>query len=272
MLKIIIPSILLLNIIACTVPPKPVYRLIPDAEKTAWLYGQEFVHLDNDSFDVALAYDRIWTNNYVFDIEIANKSENTFLISPDSFYFKPLYSKEKMDKTPVLSRVGFVDSSVALDPELKILQMDLKQSSMDASYETNERFLVGLSILDLVFDIATYNNSKTDAEITLDEIGNLELESEYIENELEHQSETRNINWVRDQWRDEALRKTSLKPGYSIYGKIYFPIKYLNENDIRYSENLLFCFPLRETLFTQIFNIKKYLVGVNKKEKRKKWK
>jgi hypothetical protein len=253
MLKTISLSIILISFfVACTVRPKPVFRLIPYSEKSAWLHGQEFIHLDNDSFDIALAYDRMWVDNYVFDIEIANKTNRTVLISPEDFYYI------LMEQRPTFNY--FIDSLNALDPEQKILQMDLNQSVADANYETKDNQLAGLFFLDLVFDIATIGQTKTDVEEAQEEIDDLERELEDAENELEHQNTIRNISRIKDQWRDEALRKTSLKSNYSINGKIYFPIKYAENKYNPFSKKLLFCFPLGDTLFTQIFDRKKYIV------------
>ncbi|KAA3614804.1 MAG: hypothetical protein D8M58_10125 [Calditrichaeota bacterium] len=260
MLKSIILSITIIALISCTVPPKPVYRLMPEAEKSAWLYGQEFIHLDNDSFDVALAYDKIWTNNFVFDIEIANKTDSIVLISPEDFYYKPVYSEEKLEKNKKFMSIFPAKPVEALDPELKILHMDLSQSAADASYSTRQGQLMGLSVLDLVFDIATIGKPTTEAEEAQEEIDDLERRLDYAENELEHENRSRNIGRIKDQWRDEALRKTSLKPGYSISGKIYFPMKY-HKKGIRFTENLLFCFPLGKSSFTQVFRREEFLVG-----------
>ncbi len=248
-------SILSLSLIffACITTPKPVYRLVPDTEKSAWLQGQEFIHLENKLYDLVFAYDKNWNNNFVFDFEIANKSDSTTLITPTDFYYKPIFSEQRIKEKPIFGTEKFIGKSTALDPELKILQMDLNQSRADAAYQTRSDQLMGLTALDLVFDIATIGDPKTDLEEAQEEIDDLGRELEIAKNENQYAGTIQNINHVKNQWREEALRKTSLKPGYSISGKIYFPIDFVDLKHAQYSKNLLFYFPIGDTIFTQAY-------------------
>ncbi len=221
-----------LALAGCFVSPKPVYRLRPVAGETRWLNGAEVVRNADDSVEVAASFLRQEGNELVFEVEIANFKYAQILVDPAAFYYQPVitgkdtlyrsgggYAVQGEEKDRVSSRKIF-----AIDPEARLLEIDQKSSREQAGYAMNIAVNTTLSLLDLFADIATLGKEKTAEEIAEDTRYDLQRETDRIETEIDHENRVRQFSSVREKWEFETLRKTTLNPGESVIGTVYFPV------------------------------------------------
>ncbi len=191
---------------ACTVPPKPVYRLDPTDENALWMSGNRYSQFDLDGVRIAAGFDGTWRNNYLIHLTIANESDQPVLVAPEEFFYR--------SNLPVA-----VTTVHALNPESQLLEMDLRHSEEDARYATEVATDATTSILDLMVDVATAADQDH-------EQYDWEEQAEQREyRESGHERNLRSINDIRGFWQREVIRKTTLLPGYELDGYIVFPVQ-----------------------------------------------
>ena len=212
--KLCVLAALPLFVSAC-VSPKAVYRLQPVDENTVWLFGSEYVKISDDAVEVALAFDRVYSDYLVFDLEIANLTASPFLISPEAFRYTPLRSL-----ADTLRQV----TVFAVDPELQLLEVDKDISQENANYASAVVIDAAISVLDLFAHIATIGQEKSADDVAADAELHADMEISSLSRDHSHDSRLINLNAAREQWEFEALRSTTLEPGSKIQGKVFFPI------------------------------------------------
>lgn len=212
---LIVFALSLTILFSCYVAPKPVFRLKPVAENQTWLFGKEYVTSCNDSVEIALAFDRVMGTNYVFKVEIINKTRRNMLIQPEKCFYVAEIAQVNGVRT---------DTVWAIDPENEILKVDKQMSRTFASYKSTQGTYSFLSVLDLVSDVATVGSKKSDEEIKAEKLDDVEQELAELSNEVRYEKKFSTLNEIRNEWEFKALRKTTLPGGYGIQGRIYFPV------------------------------------------------
>ena len=214
--NILIVFALLLTILSsCYVAPRAVFRLKPTTDNKVWLFGKEYVTSSNDSVEIALAFDRVMGTNYVFKVEIINRTSRNMLIQPERCFYVAEIAQVNGVRT---------DMVWAIDPENEILKVDKQMSRTFASYKSTQGTYSFLSVLDLVSDVATIGSKKSDEEIQAEKLDDVEQELAELNNEIRYEKKSSSLNDIRDEWEFKALRKTTLPGGYGIQGRIYFPV------------------------------------------------
>jgi hypothetical protein len=156
---------LAVSFIFASCAPAPVLRLNPLASETKWIYGKEFARSATDDVEIAIAFESMDEAAIIFDVEITNLSGQPVLISPERFYYLSLASPQDTVSLAAASR----QTSYAIDPEIKILDLDKKISRENASYATAAGIDAVGGLLDLVVSIATIGEEKTEREIKEEE-------------------------------------------------------------------------------------------------------
>lgn len=193
------------GILGC-VAPRPLYRLQPLAENTLWIYGKEYVESSNDSFAVAVAYDRTVNDYLVFQVEIENRTGSAVLVSPERFHYTTLKRAPAFDT---------VDPVYAVDPEAKLEQLDKALSRENARHASALAADITFTLLDIFAEIVTDTDDNTDE---------LAYHRNYeIENDNKHERTVSNLKEIRDSWEFDTLRKTTLLPEQKVQGLVYFP-------------------------------------------------
>ncbi len=189
--------------------PKSLIKLEPNQESTKWLYGQEFAKDSVAGIIYEVGFDKIIEPNYLFDFDITNRSNLEILVDPQDFYYLPLND----------SLQPIVDEYLhASDPEKEILNIEKKISITEARRKSN----IALSLVGLGVDIAAAAITATDDNPHNDffrtdlfnavQIGNMTNEFEAVD-----------LQELRESWSQSTIRKTTLEPGFSMKGKVFFP-------------------------------------------------
>ena len=189
--------------------PKSLVKLQPSQEATKWLYGQEFAKDSISGIIYEVGFDQIVESDYLFDMDITNRSNLEILIDPRDFYYIPLN-----DSLQPMCNEYFHAS----DPEEEILNIEKKLSITDARRKNH----VILSIVGLGVDIATAAITSSDDNPHNDFLRTDMFEAVQVGNAI-NEFEAADLRDLRDSWSESTIRKTTLEPGFSMKGKVFFP-------------------------------------------------
>lgn len=199
----------------CYVPPASIMQLTPEHINLEWFKGKQVSTLTNDSVTIQLSFDRTENNNYLFDVEIFNNSENNILVNPELFYFKTLEStNNKRDSASITN---------ALDPEKAILELQKAYSLHQSNVETQNMFNVFGNLLLLASQTKAIITNDTYLEEEVNEHTQRMKEDELLDN-VRNEKIERSLSSSKYLWETLALRKTTLKKDQSINGKVFFPV------------------------------------------------
>jgi hypothetical protein len=232
-------------IVSCSAPP--VLRLSPLADETEWLDGREYARSSAGDIEVAAAFESLDETFVVFDVEITNLSAQAVLVSPEKFYALPLASPQ--DTVGLLAANHA--SNFAVDPEIKLLDIDKQMAREQASYATSTGIDAAVSLLDLVITVATIGTEKSEEEIKEEERARRENQIAHQEREIDHNNRLAELKNLKEKWQSTTLRRTTLNPNQTLFGKVYFPAN----SQARYVK---LYFPLGEAEGQVIFEQKKY--------------
>lgn len=189
--------------------PKSLVKLEPTQDATKWLYGQEFARDSVAGIIYEAGFDQIVEPNYLFDFDITNRSNLEILIDPQNFYYIPLNDSLQ----PIANEFYY-----ALDPEKEILDIEKRLSITEARRKSS----IALSIVGLGVDIATAAITATDHNPHNDYIRTDMFNTVQIGN-VANEFEAADLTELRDSWSQSTIRKTTLEPGFSMKGKVFFP-------------------------------------------------
>lgn len=225
--------------IACA--PAPVLRLNPLASETKWVYGKEFARTATDEMEIAVAFESMDEATVIFDVEITNLSAQPILVSPEKFYYLPLTSLQDTVGLSTSKKVCY-----AINPEIKILDLDKEISRENASYATTAGIDAVGGLLDLFVDIATIGKKKTEKEIKEEEKRKCDEEIARQEREIDHTNSLARLKSEKTKWESTTLRRTTLDSEQSVRGRVHF----LANEKAKY---LKLCFPIGEANVQIVF-------------------
>lgn len=222
--------------------PQPVSRLNPLQEPVYWSYGAKFVQLPaQEDLQMEVAFIRSTAQHLLFEVTLQNRSNQTFLVTPEVFRLQPL----GIDRRPLP-----VAALPAADPEQILLELD-KQESKQVAEDANQATIAMLnSALNIVEDISSTSKSVDAEERALRMQERQEDDAYYANREYENEMELISISEQRSYWANNTIRRTHLKPGFEMTGLVFFP-RYNDASllEARFPvEHLEFSVPYRQVL------------------------
>ncbi len=227
--------------------PLHVVRLEPDAEITAFRYGEKIVAAENSQALVEVSYYDSSPKYLVFNLEVENIGEAPFNFDPVNCLLVP-------DVGPV---------QAAIDPEMQLLSMDIK--SVQQARASRTIGWVGAGVVVVGSAVAIANGGNDEASFagdffTADAVFNVSnFAFSLLEAQNRQQVQRNSIPFAgeipvpanRFFWLDHALRLTTLQPGQRITGKVAFA---RNDEAGNFSftvrtEGEEFSFPFRQRVF-----------------------
>lgn len=239
-IRVILPVILLSLLAACA-SPMAVIRMNPESEQLNWNYGQAYAADTVAGIIVEAAFDKATKEHHVFDVAVVNGSNLDFLVDPSGFYIEDVTNANEQ-----------ITSIKAIDPEIMLLNID-KQLSKDEANSKNAAVgmavaagaLVAASVAVAVIDDNQHHYHRSpdpDLMLAAPIIIGAAADDEVV-------SYASPLEQQRELWERATIRKTTLKPGYKIEGKVYFP---RFENPGRYVLKLPVDDQLVEITFVQL--------------------
>ena len=241
---IILSSILFTN---CSVHPDAVMKLTPEHIDLDWFKGKQISTLNNDSISILISFDRTLNNNYLFDVEVTNNSDQKIIVSPELFNYKVTkkIKNEILTDTPIS----------ALDPEVKVMELQKSYSLHKSEMETQNMFYALGYFLQFANQTKALVTNDVELSQDTDERTRRMREDELLD-DVRNQRIQQSLSNSSYFWEMLALRKTSLKKNQSISGKVFFPI---DES----AKTLEFFFPIDENELRITFNQEEFLIRRN---------
>ena len=217
--------------------PKAVIRLKANEPKTTWDKGKEFVSYKIGEYEVHTSYYGCDSKNIIFDIEVINNNGEEFLVAPEKFV---LNSGQWDNATQNISYNA--NPIHALDPEMEILNIDLQNSKAEAASKNAGVAAIAICAaaipLAIVAAKSDAENSKSNNEkdVSNTELVGAGLDIALTSNAINQEAQEIKIQSMNDSkyiWETASLRKTTLSPGFSIRGLVYFPIPDMKFRKIR---------------------------------------
>ncbi len=200
--------LLLVVVVGCSVSPHRVLNLNVKNQDGLWLKGKELVKLDSDGLELVVNFDRTIKGTSLFEISIANNTQEAILISPEDIYgIMPRKFNQK-------------ETIHALDPEEMIHRLDTKIERVHARDESNKRSDLVFSL----FDLADSFSSKTEEERQQDDIDRDNHEKAVARRAESNSRAIKTMSSERSNLATNALRKTTLFPNQRISGSFYMNI------------------------------------------------
>jgi hypothetical protein len=207
---------------SCSVSPHPVLTLqVIDNEKVTWLQGLAYQRLQNDTMEIAVAFVEAEKGLLTFDVIVSNPGDSSIIVDPKSFYYHGIKSSE----TPSQERQ--TTKFLALDPEKAIISSQFAKNKEEARYASEVATNLLFDAVYLTADVAgSFANAtpeqKKEKQRLRDNYWHMR-EEQNIANLVTHEYVKRNISYNLQTWKHEALRRTTLHPGFSIQGYVFFP-------------------------------------------------
>lgn len=203
--------------------PKPVVRVEPVDEDVRWQYGQAFARQQADGLEVQAAYNGNNREYLFFDVEVTNFGEEEVLVDPKKFYLEVKGMKMR-----------------AADPEVILLGLDMDASRQEANSK-NAAVAIGVAAVAATAAIiatsdgdGNSNSSNNNAVSNSFDGGynNLDLAVDLVSivpSLIIDLSSPRMVQELppvdpqdRNFWTDFTLRKTTLRKGERVSGKVLF--------------------------------------------------
>lgn len=203
--------------------PKPVVRVEPIDEDVRWQYGQAFARQQAGELEVQAAYNGNNREYLFFDVEITNYGEEEVLVDPKQFYLEVKGMKMR-----------------AADPEVILLGLDMEASRQEASSK-NAAIAIGVATVAATAAIIATSDGNGNSNSSNNNVSannfdggynNLDLAVDLVSivpNLIIDLSSPRVVEELpaadpqdRNFWTDFTLRKTTLRKGERVSGKVLF--------------------------------------------------
>ncbi|WP_273444241.1 hypothetical protein [Neolewinella agarilytica] len=226
-------TLVLLALLISSCTPLRVVRLEPDAEPDHYRYGEKIVTDEQADVAVAVSYYDASPNYIVFNLEVENKGTEPFNFDPATCLLVP-------DVGPV---------SLAIDPEMELLSMDIQTIQQEKTRRTwgwiGAGALVAGTVVAITSDAGLEGldpvGSSFASELAFSVTENLafavvnaQAASDFRRNAIPYADEIP-VPENRFFWLDHAVRYTTIRPGEKAVGKVVFP---RNDEAAAFSFNL----------------------------------
>ena len=200
----------------CYVAPRPVYTLEPVDEEIEWNAGRQLVTQQQAGLEIQLAFDEA-DRDIVFDLMMLNNSGEKVHVNPALFYYQQSAYGDSLVQT--------AGRHYALNPQTEMISVRKKDAENDAEYASAQQTNLLISTLDVIGDIASIGDEKSDEEIAVEVAEDIYLEQDRIDNEVTYHATRNNIENAKIFWEEASLRRTDLHDREYIEGKVVFPLR-----------------------------------------------
>lgn len=195
----------------CYVPASSVYSFKSKHDNSIWVNGKQLIKLADLDVEVIVNYDRTKHGVAIFDVAIANNSEDIVLVDPVEFYC--IINNKLNEKITVKAN----------NPEKVLLNIDKSIEKTYAKNRADGQTELMFSMFDIIEEIHYLKQSDEGKDKRWKE--RKERRESSSEIELRQMTTIEKLNRDRDTIEHQALRKTTMFPGQKIGGKVYFKVR-----------------------------------------------
>lgn len=209
-ISILTVPLFVLIITGCSV--KTLFKADPLDEKEIYK-GREIVTKESDKAVVSAEFDGQSENDFVFYVEIENKSEEDLIIRPEEIYIDPL--KEDL-KTPESN----LPLLWAINPEYEIDEINRQMKNRDNLHGFTTGLNAAVAVISIIGNL-TDSDEKHDGKKVAHTIS--DWADNQIREEIDYGIAKDEMESQKQFWKNEALRYTELKSGNSVGGLVFIP-------------------------------------------------
>ncbi|MEK7257463.1 MAG: hypothetical protein AAB316_22095 [Bacteroidota bacterium] len=184
--------------------PRPVLRVeAEETEDIRWNYGRQVIRFKQDSLEAEIFFDRYTKEFLIFDVEVTNWRTGEVLVSPEDFY----------------AEIG--DGKIpAFDPEREIFQEEMDASRREANAK-NATVAVAAAVVATAVAVAVASDGDGGGNNNNDDLdfGGFY----YVSTTVPPPPPLAAYPPAPAFWEDLSLRKTTVRKGYKVGGKVVFP-------------------------------------------------
>lgn len=199
--------------------PMPVLRQSPYEEEGTWFQGLEYVVLNGEGSQMAIAFSGIENRDIIYDVEIENVSEESYLVDPADFHGVAIpFEADHFFWEKPGGTLQEEQKVYAYDPEEVLLDLDKGIARIDAERRNNTAasIIVGLAAIGAAAAVSASSSS---------DVGNSDAVANdsfiWIDNNDNGAAEA-DLRQNKAYWQSALLRKTTLTPGQKVRGLVYF--------------------------------------------------
>lgn len=204
----------------CSCSPAPVYRLESATEPFKWEQGVQVLERTDAGVTVRIGILNPQSMLLIFDLSVYNGTDSTLTVDPSQFHYRGFLEKP----ADSVSIVGKAPRITAVDPEQHIIKL---QKEINEEKSSHAAALFGdafMALVGIVADVATIGTPKTKEELDERERQENGRRARRAERDFYHSQRVSSLENEKARWENQTLRKTTLKPGESAGGLVYFPI------------------------------------------------
>jgi len=209
--------------------PETLYTTTPVSDNTVWYSGKEFQTQTTDSLTVSIAFENEIGGTSTFYMVVGYSGAGTVLVAPERFYCYgvdtisgSVYSSSQ-NRTIKFWNVR-TDTVLAIDPERQLNGINAQIAQANATYSTKGGINAATALLQLVGDLATIGQNKTDEQLDREEKQRRSLNASEARDQIDYSTQMESLASQREYWENATLRKTTLFPNTAIVGKVLFPV------------------------------------------------
>jgi hypothetical protein len=183
----------------------PSFDLVSRDPESPWLVGDQRVRTESSLASVNTAFNGVWLDHLIFEVEVVNQSDSTLVVDPEGFTYT-LSSSGKLPK-------GLKRTVAAAGPDAVVARLDKAiWRQEDASFIVTA--LVGLTI------IAAVALGTVEFGTVVESVQGAELAT--VDNHPDP-TPAMQLRRARESYVTRLLRRVELSPGESVRGEVWLP-------------------------------------------------
>lgn len=189
-------------------------RLSPVEGSGIWIDGREYSEQVSDKVKICISFDKNENSNFIFDLNVINNSHDSLLFDPAELYYIPVQNSINTKRKAVMP-----ETVKALDPEIMLYKLNTDINNENSAYDTNKLINAVGGCASVGSGFSARNSEQREKAYEMMEDSNREMD----EMEIQHINKINNYKEQIKYIESKAFRKSTVFPGKSKDGKIFFP-------------------------------------------------
>ncbi|WP_460965221.1 hypothetical protein [Spirosoma litoris] len=210
---------------SCSPALTSAYRLEPVSGDVAQIDGRPVTKAEQNGVGVVASYEHEDLEFITLDIEIKNRTDHPIDVNPADFHFVALGAEQ--DTLSDLQHPNTILARSAADPAYEASRMTIKRKEEEKRLKRAKVFNTILMVAAIASDVSSSNNSRSYREYTNNRVVHgLAYQGIAVKRAIDYSTfanRMQRYDYEEYRWRELALKATTVAPGESVRGLVYFP-------------------------------------------------
>jgi len=149
---------------------------------------------------------------FLFYVEVESNSEDVLAIYPTEIYLEVVENIDKQEKL-------YTERYFALDPKREVMAINQMMKEEDDRHDVATAENVIFGVVSVIADLSSNRDDKESAVVM--DVFNTGINQ--VNNEIYHSSAEKDMEEMKNFWKNEVLNESVLNPGDTIGGLVYLP-------------------------------------------------